>query len=124
MDHRDHINLLRGAIPRTRGAWADFGSGDSAFTLALRELLGPEGGIRSIDIDPTNGSRLTRSNCRGQIEPTRFILPLCRRSMSARAASTFQVSPPRSTFHLIPIVSTASLNLGLCQRSSSIGILI
>jgi ubiquinone/menaquinone biosynthesis C-methylase UbiE len=51
MDHRDHVNLLRSGIPRTGGAWADLGSGSGAFTLALRELVGPQSEIYSIDRD-------------------------------------------------------------------------
>jgi SAM-dependent methyltransferase len=31
--------------------WADFGSGRGAFTLALAELIGPDGRIYSIDLD-------------------------------------------------------------------------
>ena len=33
-------------------AWADLGSGEGAFTLALAELLGPDARIVSIDRDP------------------------------------------------------------------------
>jgi SAM-dependent methyltransferase len=51
MDHSDHVNLLRGGIPGPGGRWADFGSGRGAFTLALAELLGPQGEIYSIDKD-------------------------------------------------------------------------
>jgi ubiquinone/menaquinone biosynthesis C-methylase UbiE len=51
MQHRDHVNLLRGAIPVPGGAWADLGSGGGAFTLALAELVGPEGLIYSVDED-------------------------------------------------------------------------
>ncbi len=49
MNHTDHVNLLRGANPGPGGRWGDFGSGKGAFTLALAELLGPEGSIYSID---------------------------------------------------------------------------
>jgi SAM-dependent methyltransferase len=55
MNHRDHVNLLRPGISGKGGIWADLGSGSGAFTLALRELIGPEGEIYSIDKD---GGRL------------------------------------------------------------------
>jgi ubiquinone/menaquinone biosynthesis C-methylase UbiE len=49
MDHSDHVNLLRGGIPDPGGVWADLGSGTGAFTLALAELIGPNGQIHSVD---------------------------------------------------------------------------
>jgi ubiquinone/menaquinone biosynthesis C-methylase UbiE len=45
------VHLLRNGIPRTGGAWADFGSGSGAFTLALRELVGADAEIYSVDRD-------------------------------------------------------------------------
>jgi ubiquinone/menaquinone biosynthesis C-methylase UbiE len=49
MEHEDHIALIRdGVVP---GTWADLGSGGGAFTLALADLLGPEGRIESVDKD-------------------------------------------------------------------------
>ena len=50
MDQADVIHLIRKAIG-TGGVWADFGSGEGVFTLALRELAGPEVTIYSIDKD-------------------------------------------------------------------------
>ena len=51
MTHEDHIYLLRGGVPGPGGIWADFGSGEGAFTLALADLIGPEGEIYSVDTD-------------------------------------------------------------------------
>jgi ubiquinone/menaquinone biosynthesis C-methylase UbiE len=51
MQHIDHTNLLRPASLPPGGAWADFGAGSGAFTLALRELLGPRAQIFAVDKD-------------------------------------------------------------------------
>jgi len=50
MDHADHVRLLRGGVTRG-GRWADLGAGAGAFTLALAELLGPEGEVIAVDRD-------------------------------------------------------------------------
>lgn len=51
MDHTDHVNLLRPANVPFGGIWADFGAGSGAFTLALRELIGPHANIYAVDKD-------------------------------------------------------------------------
>ncbi len=51
MDHADHVGLLRPGIGPPGGTWADIGSGDGAFTLALADLLGPGARIVSVDRD-------------------------------------------------------------------------
>lgn len=52
MNHQDHVHLLSRAIPKeSPGPWADFGSGDGAFTLALRDLVGPHAEIYSVEKD-------------------------------------------------------------------------
>jgi ubiquinone/menaquinone biosynthesis C-methylase UbiE len=51
MDHKDHVNLLRPAGLTPGGTWADFGAGSGAFTLALRELVGPHANIYAVDKD-------------------------------------------------------------------------
>ncbi len=51
MDHHDHVGLIRQGVQGGGPAWADLGSGEGAFTLALADLLGPAGSIRSIDRD-------------------------------------------------------------------------
>ena len=48
--HADHVAFLHDGIPQG-GVWADLGSGEGAFTLALAELLGPGGQIHSVDTD-------------------------------------------------------------------------
>jgi len=55
MDHRDHVNLLKPADLTPGGTWADLGAGSGAFTLALRELTGPDAIIYAVDKD---GARL------------------------------------------------------------------
>jgi ubiquinone/menaquinone biosynthesis C-methylase UbiE len=50
LNHEDHVNLIWNGIPEG-GVWADFGAGSGAFTLALRELAGPDVEIWSIDRD-------------------------------------------------------------------------
>jgi ubiquinone/menaquinone biosynthesis C-methylase UbiE len=49
MDHADHLDLIRDGV--APGTWAELGSGTGAFTLALAELLGPDGRIVSVDQD-------------------------------------------------------------------------
>ena len=51
MNHADHVYLLRGGAITPGGVWADLGSGTGAFTLALAELLSPQGEIFSVDKD-------------------------------------------------------------------------
>jgi ubiquinone/menaquinone biosynthesis C-methylase UbiE len=58
VNHQDHVNLIRQGIPSPGGAWADFGSGTGAFTLALAELIGPEGVIYSVDKDQASMRQL------------------------------------------------------------------
>ena len=50
MDHADHVRLLRGGVTRG-GTWADLGAGTGAFTLALAELVGPDGEVIAVDRD-------------------------------------------------------------------------
>ena len=49
MNHEDHVRLLRGGVSTPGGVWGDLGSGAGAFTLALADLIGPEGRIYSVD---------------------------------------------------------------------------
>jgi precorrin-6B methylase 2 len=60
MNHNDHVELLRPANPPPGGIWADFGAGSGAFTLALRELVGPEAEIYAVDEDRSRLAELER----------------------------------------------------------------
>jgi ubiquinone/menaquinone biosynthesis C-methylase UbiE len=51
VNHSDHVFLLTKGIPERGGTWADLGSGAGAFTLALADLIGPQGRIYSVDKD-------------------------------------------------------------------------
>jgi ubiquinone/menaquinone biosynthesis C-methylase UbiE len=51
MDHGDHVRLLRQGVLGGGKSWADLGSGEGAFTLALADLLGPTGSIHTVDRD-------------------------------------------------------------------------
>src|SRR5258708_31317187 len=51
MDHADLVALIKDAVPQRGGGWADLGSGEGAFTLALADLLGPDGRIYSVERD-------------------------------------------------------------------------
>jgi ubiquinone/menaquinone biosynthesis C-methylase UbiE len=54
MDHRDHVNLLKPADLTLGGTWADLGAGSGAFTMALRELIGPDAAIYALDKDKSS----------------------------------------------------------------------
>ena len=62
MDHNDHVNLLRPANLPPGGTYADFGAGSGAFTLALRELLGPDAVIYALDKDKSSLRELVKSH--------------------------------------------------------------
>ena len=60
MDTRDAVELIREAIPRPEGDWADLGCGDGGFTRALAELIGANGRIYALDRDARAISALGR----------------------------------------------------------------
>jgi ubiquinone/menaquinone biosynthesis C-methylase UbiE len=56
MNHDDHVALIAGAFEQTsermqQHVWADFGAGSGAFTLAIRDLAGPDCEIYALDQD-------------------------------------------------------------------------
>ncbi len=61
MNHADHVRLIRSGIKEKGRVWADLGSGTGAFTLALRDVIGPDGTIYSIDRDLASLARQKKS---------------------------------------------------------------
>ena len=58
MNHTDHVQLIENGIDRNGGGvWADFGAGSGTFTLAVRDIAGPD--IDLIAIDRDRGSLQT-----------------------------------------------------------------
>jgi ubiquinone/menaquinone biosynthesis C-methylase UbiE len=51
LNHADLVALIRDGVGRQGGRWADLGAGEGAFTLALADLIGPEGHIVAVDKD-------------------------------------------------------------------------
>lgn len=51
MNHHDHVRLIQNGVPNREGVWADLGAGHGAFTLALRDLAGPDVEIFAVDRD-------------------------------------------------------------------------
>ena len=72
MNHDDHVRLIAAGLERNSGGvWADFGAGSGAFTLALRDLAGPE--IELIAVDRDRGSlRALRDAMARQFPGTRL----------------------------------------------------
>lgn len=51
MDHADHVALIRRGVEGAGPRWLEVGAGEGAFTLALVDLLGPEGQVLALDRD-------------------------------------------------------------------------
>jgi ubiquinone/menaquinone biosynthesis C-methylase UbiE len=64
VDHADHVRLLSDGVT-SGGTWADLGAGTGAFTLALAELVGPDGEVIAVDRDRGALRELERSVRRG-----------------------------------------------------------
>lgn len=52
MTHQEALTLIEKATPRRGGIWADLGAGSGTFTLALGELVGPDGQVFAVDKSP------------------------------------------------------------------------
>jgi ubiquinone/menaquinone biosynthesis C-methylase UbiE len=54
------VSLIRAAIPKHGGTWADLGAGEGTFSRALAELLGPDSRIYAVDSDASALAALDR----------------------------------------------------------------
>jgi len=59
MNHADLVDLIKDGVTEQGGRWADLGSGEGAFTLALADLLGPGANITAVDRDSDALQRLS-----------------------------------------------------------------
>jgi ubiquinone/menaquinone biosynthesis C-methylase UbiE len=74
VNHDDHVRLIETGIDRNRGGvWADLGAGSGAFTLALRDIAGPDTAIIAVDRDRTS-LRTLRASMEGSFPGTRLRL--------------------------------------------------
>ena len=74
MDHRDHVRLIAVGIDAgSGGVWADLGAGTGAFTLALRDVAGPDVEIVAVDRD-RHALQSLRANLGRQFPGTRLEL--------------------------------------------------
>jgi SAM-dependent methyltransferase len=64
MTQDEAIALVRGAVTKTGGTWADLGAGTGTFTRALASLLGPGGTVYAVDRDARALRALERSASR------------------------------------------------------------
>lgn len=51
MNHDELVALIGKGVTQADGTWADFGAGAGNFTRALRDLLGPEAQLYTVDRD-------------------------------------------------------------------------
>lgn len=79
MNHADLVALIEDGVSARGGRWADLGSGEGAFTLALADLLGPGAHITAVDRDTGALRHLERDRFPGveiETEVGNFTRPL------------------------------------------------
>jgi ubiquinone/menaquinone biosynthesis C-methylase UbiE len=73
MNHNDHLQLIAAGVERAGGLWADIGAGSGAFTLALRDLAGPDVDFIAVDRDRA-GLQILRTTMERRFPGTRLRL--------------------------------------------------
>jgi SAM-dependent methyltransferase len=100
------VGLIGKAVEAGDAAWADFGSGDGAFTLALRALLGPEADLYSVDAD---AARLRRQRKAFQTDAPPLASPSPNQRQSQSRGARTPASVERT--HFIEADFTHALDL-------------
>lgn len=67
MNDRDAIELIREAVPRGQGVWADLGAGEGTFARALAALMAPGSLIYAVDRDQGAVTKLARRAMMGGV---------------------------------------------------------
>ena len=65
MNHADLVALIEDGVTEHGGRWADLGSGEGYFTLALADLIGPGSHITAVDRDGGALRRVVRDRFPG-----------------------------------------------------------
>ena len=108
VNHADHVKLIKNGIDRDRGGiWVDFGAGSGAFTLALRDIAGPDTAIIAIDRDRAS-LRTLRATMERLFPGTRL------RLLEADMAAHLTLPPldgivAANAIHFVPISDQAAL---------------
>src|SRR5262249_50796744 len=76
MTTREATDLLRPAIQKQGGTWADWGAGSGTFTKALVTLLGPEARVIAVDRDAAALRRLGKAMPQVTVVHADFTEPL------------------------------------------------
>ena len=71
MEVRDAVSLIRDAVGRETGVWADLGAGSGTFTRALAETLGGGSVIYAVDSDASALASLTSWRGENRVVPVR-----------------------------------------------------
>jgi SAM-dependent methyltransferase len=117
MEHKDHVGLLRPAIPAPSpdAVWADFGAGTGAFTLALADLLGP--GAQVIAIDRDRGSLQANARAVGGAFPeTQFTTSVANFRSSLPDLPALDGLVAANSLHFVPRSEQAAVISALAAR--------
>ena len=74
MEPREAVALIRAAVTKEGGTWADLGAGTGVFTRALASLVGSSGTVYAVDRDASGLRELERASRRGSAAAIRTMV--------------------------------------------------